>query len=152
MFGLFVGEFDLDEDGEFFVECRGGGVEALGDFERIDGVDGVEEFGGAGGFIGLKRADEMDFNAGERGDEGGLIGELLNAVFAKEAVAGGMGFEDALDGVELADGHKCNFIDGAVGAAAGCGDLVVEEFKILRDRHAGFSLRVGVGLKHYANS
>ena len=32
VFGFFVGEFYLDEDGEFFVEGCGGGVEALGDF------------------------------------------------------------------------------------------------------------------------
>ena len=30
--GLFVGEFDFDEDGEGFVEGGGSGVEALGDF------------------------------------------------------------------------------------------------------------------------
>jgi len=40
--GGFVGEFDLDEDGDLFVEGRCGGVEAGGGFEGVEGVDGVE--------------------------------------------------------------------------------------------------------------
>ena len=63
--GVFMGEFDFDEDGEIFVERSGGGVEALGDLEGVDGVDGVEEFCGAGGFVGLEGADEVDLDTGE---------------------------------------------------------------------------------------
>ena len=135
MFGLFVGELDLDEDGEGLVEGCGGGVEALGDTEGVDGVDGVEELGGAGGFVGLKRADEVEFGAGECGDDGGFVRELLHAVFAEEALAGGVGFEDGLGGVHLADGHEGDFADGAVGAAAGGGDLLVEVSEVFGDGH-----------------
>ena len=90
--GVFVGELDLDEDGEGFVEGCGGGVEALGDLEGVDGVDGVEELGGASGFVGLERADEVEFGARQLGDCRGFLREFLDAVFAEEALAGGVGF------------------------------------------------------------
>ena len=133
--GLFVGEFDFDEDGEGLVEGGGGRVEALGNLDGVDGVDGLEEFGGAGGFVGLEGADEVDFEIGESCDGGGFIGVFLHAVFAEEAVAGGVCFEDAGDGVELADRHQGDFGGGAVGAAAGGVDPVVQVGQIFCDRH-----------------
>ena len=124
--GLFVAEFDLEEDGEFLVERGGGGVEAGGDLEGVDGVDGVEELGGAGGLVGLERADEVVLSVGERCDGGEFLRELLNAVFAEEAQAGGVGFEDGFGGMHLADGHEGDFGLGAVGEAAGEGDLFAD--------------------------
>ena len=59
MLGVFGGEFDFDEDGESFVEGLGGGVEAVGGFEVVEGVDGVEDLGGFGGFVVLEGADEV---------------------------------------------------------------------------------------------
>ena len=61
-----MGELDFDEDGEGFVDGLGGGVEALGCLEGVEGVDGVEELGGGGGFVALERADEVE-GAGDRG-------------------------------------------------------------------------------------
>jgi hypothetical protein len=80
--------------GSFLLSAQRGGVEAGGDLERVDGVDGVEELGGAGGFVGLQRADEVEFAVGEAGEMRGFFCELLDAVFAEEAQAGGVGFED----------------------------------------------------------
>ena len=69
--GGLVREFDFDEDGESFVEGACGVVEALGCFERVDGVDGLEEFGGFGGLVVLQSADEVNFDVRDR------IGESL---------------------------------------------------------------------------
>jgi hypothetical protein len=134
--GLLVGELDLDVDGEVLVEGEGGGVEAGGELERVDGVDGVEELGGAVGLVVLEGADEVDLEIGQVIEGLGLLLELLNAVFAEEAVAGGVGLEQGGDGVELADGHQGDVGWGPVGAAAGLGDLVVEEGEICFNGHS----------------
>ena len=101
------------------VEGGGGGVEALGDLEGVDGVDGVKELGGAGGFVGLQGADEVEVEVGKKGEVLGFLLKLLHAVFAEETLAGGVGVEDDLDGVDFADGHEGDFGVGAVGSAAG---------------------------------
>jgi hypothetical protein len=90
MLGLFVGELDLEQDGKAFAEFGGGGVEPGGDFKRIDGVDCMEDFGCFGGLVGLQRADEMELCTWQRGCGGLFLLELLNAVFAEEALPGGM--------------------------------------------------------------
>ena len=120
--GLFVGEFDFDEDGEDFVEGGGCGVEALGDFERVDGVDGVEEFRGAGGFVGLEWTDEVDFDAEEVGDARRFFLVLLDAILTEEAEAGGVGFEDGFRWMDFGDSHEGDGGLVALCAAACCGD------------------------------
>ena len=101
--GLFVGELYFDQDGECFVESCGGGVQALGGFEGVEGVDGVEEFGGFGGLVVLQRADEVQFDARRERltDADALDLHLLDAVFAEEALAGGVGFEDRFGGMHF---------------------------------------------------
>ncbi len=115
--------------------CRprasGGFVEAGGDAEGVDGVDGVEEFRGGRGFVRLQRTDEVDFEVVESGGWGSFGLPLLHAVFAEEALAGGVGLEEEVDGVHLADGHKGYVGDGAVGAVAGVGDFVADAFQVL---------------------
>ena len=64
--GFFGGELDLDEDGDLFAEGYCGVVEAGCGFEGVEGVDGLEEFRGAGGFVVLEGADEVE-GAGDRG-------------------------------------------------------------------------------------
>ena len=120
--GLFVGEFDFDEDGEGFVECCCGGVEALRDFEGVYGIDGVEEFRGASGFVGLEGTDEVNLDVGEVSDEGGFFLKFLDAVFSEEAEAGGVGFEDGFCGMDFGDGHEGDGGFVALGPAAGGGD------------------------------
>ena len=124
-------------DGDGFAEGLSGGVEALGDFERIYGVNGVEEFGGLGGFVALEWADEVDFKAFEVGGGFGFGLPLLDAVFAEEAVAGGVGFEEGSDGVDLGDGHEGYVVGRAVGAGAGVGDLGVDAGEVFGDGHLG---------------
>ena len=75
----------------------------------------------------------MDFDVRQAEDGGGFFGELLDTVFAEEALAGGVGFEDGFGGVHLADCHDCYFAGGAIGAAAGGGDLVVEVGEVFWD-------------------
>ena len=53
MLGVFVGELYFDKDGDCFAEGLCGSVEALGGFEVVEGVDGVEELGGFGGLVVL---------------------------------------------------------------------------------------------------
>jgi hypothetical protein len=138
--GVFVGELDFDEDGEGFVEGPGGGVEARGGFEGVDGVDGLKELGGGAGLVVLERADEMDGEVGERGEKRLFGGELLDSVFAEEALAGGVGFEDNVGWVGLADGHEGDGGGVAVGAGAGVGDLIAEAFEVSGDAGRGHGL------------
>jgi len=134
--GVFVAELDLDEDAELFAEGSSGGVEALGDLEGVDGVDGVEELGGAGGLVGLEGADEVEVGVGERGEMLGFLLKLLDAVFAEETLAGGVGFEDDVEGMDFADGHEGDVGFGAVGAMTGGGDLFSKAGYIFSDGHA----------------
>jgi hypothetical protein len=60
---------------------------------------------------------------------------FLDAVFSEEALSGGVGFEDDLDGVDLGDRHEGDLAVGAVGAAAGGGDLIVEAGEVFCDGH-----------------
>ena len=53
-----------------------------------------------------------NFGGGEGGDGGGFFCEFLDAVFAEEALAGGVGFQDGFGGVHLADGHEGDFAGG----------------------------------------
>lgn len=133
---LFVAELYFDQDGELFSQGRRGGVETLGDLERIDGVDGVEELCGAGGFVGLEGADKVELGVGQGCEVARLFLELLDAVLAEEAVTCGVGLEDGLDGMDLADGHEGYVAGGAVGLAAGVGYLVVQAAKVVGDGHA----------------
>ncbi len=128
--GLFVREFDLDQDGEFFVEGLGGGVEALGDLERVDGVDSVKKLGSFAGLVGLERADEMHFEAGAGGQVRRFFCELLHTVFAEEALARGVGFKEALDGVTLLTAMRATSEVGRVGVGAGRCDLFVDAAKL----------------------
>jgi hypothetical protein len=83
----------------------------------------------------LEGADQVEFGAYQLGDCRGLVCEFLDSVFAEEALAGGVGFEDGIGGMHLADGHEGDFADGAVGAVAGGGDLLVEVSEVFRDGH-----------------
>ena len=64
-------------------------------------------------------------------------GELLDAVFAEEALAGGVGFEDGLGGMHFADGHERYVGWRTVGAGAGVGDAVVELLEVSCDGRHG---------------
>ena len=132
--GVFGGELDLDEDGDGFVERGGGAVETLGGLEGVECVDGVEELGGLGGFVVLEGADEVHLDV-SGGDYGLFRLPLLDAVFAEEALAGGVGFEDGLGRVHLADGHEGDGAGRAVGPGAGVGDLVADALEVGGDGH-----------------
>ena len=67
---------------------------------------------------------------------GGFGGELLDAVFTEETVAGGVGFEEELDGMDLGDGHEGDVGFWAVGAAAGVGHLFADAGEICFYGHA----------------
>jgi hypothetical protein len=148
--GVFGGKFDFDEDGEDFVEGLGGDVEAFCGLEGVEGVDGVEDFGGLVGLVVLEGADEVGLRGRRealRGWRGILLGSedigeerkfclpLLDAVFAEEALARGVGFEDGLGGVHLADGHEGDGRRIAVGASAGVGDIEAQALKVRGDGH-----------------
>jgi hypothetical protein len=150
----FRGEFDFDEDGEGFVKGVRGFAEAGGRFEGIDGVDGGKEFGGLGGLVALKRADEVKQGIGggglrreaKRGKVSGFGGELLDAVFAKEPLASCVGLKDGFSGVGLADGHQGDGSGVAVGVGAGCGDLVAQVVKVRGNGHGSVPV-YGVGFE-----
>ena len=82
----------------------------------------MEEFRGAGGFVGLEGADEVDFDVGKISDEGCFFLELLDAVFSEEAEAGGVGFEDGFRWMDFGDSHEGDGGLVALCAAACCGD------------------------------
>ena len=103
---LLVGELYFDVDGKIFVERSGGSVESVGDLEGVDGVNGVEELCGPRGLIGLQRTDEVVLRTGEVSEGIGLRGELLDAIFAEETMAGGVGLDEELDRMDLGDGHE----------------------------------------------
>jgi len=134
MFGVLVGELDLDEDSQFFAEGLGCGVQAFGGFGGIEGVDGIENLRGFGSLIVLERANEVDLEAGRGRDE---IGEgeslglpFLNAIFAEQALPGLVGFKNGLGGMDFADGHEGDAGGGAVGTRADVGNVILEAFEI----------------------
>ncbi len=138
-----MGEFDFDEDGEFLVEGARSFVEALSDFERVDGVDGVEEPGSGRGFVGLQRPDEVHLEAFEVGGGCEFLLPFLDAVFTEEALAGGVGLDEEIDGVDLRDGHEGDVGYGPVGAGAGLGDPGSDMGEVFGDGHRS-SLRPGL--------
>jgi len=69
-----------------------------------------------------------------------LGSEFLDAVFAEEALAGGVGFEDGFGGVHFADGHEGDGGGAATGAVADGGDFFAEGFEVGGDGHATVSL------------
>ena len=144
--GFLGAELDFDEDRKAFAEAGGGLIEALGEAEGVEGVNGVKEFDGALGLVGLEVADEVDAEVAlaKRGEVGGFGGELLDAVFAEEGKAERRGLGDGGGGVGLGDGHQFDFGAGAVGGAAGGCDFCFEAFEIVcESRH-----RVPVGNLH----
>ena len=64
-----------------------------------------------------------------------LGSEFLDAVFAEEAQAGGVGFDYSFGRMHFADSHERNFGVGPVGSAAGCGDLFADAGEIFGERH-----------------
>jgi len=66
----------------------------------------------------------------ERGEVRTLGLPFLDAVFAEQALAGGVGFEDRAGGMDFANGHESDGFGGTVGAGAGVGDLIVEVLQI----------------------
>ncbi len=138
MLGVFGREFYFEKNGKDLAESLGGVVEAGGEAEGVDGVDGLEELCGGGGFVGLERADEVHVDVG--GGVGGLGLPLLDAVFAEEALAGGVGFEQGGEGVHLAHCHQCNGGGVSVGAGAGFGDRSADLLEVCCDGHAGLIL------------
>lgn len=108
-------------------------VEAFGEAQGIDGVDGVEEFGGAGGFVGLEMADEVDFGRG--GDVGAFGFEFLDAAFAEEVDASGQGFRHGLGRMGFGNGHEADFGARACGVAAGGGDAVLDAGEVVGKGH-----------------
>ena len=65
------------------------------------------------------------------GESGGLAGELLHAIFAKEMEAEADGLDDGLGRVSFGDGYQLDLAARAVGGAAGCGDPVFHAGQIL---------------------
>ncbi len=104
--------------------------------ERVDRVDGVEEFRGASGLVGLQRPDEMELGVWEVGEGERLLLPLLHAVFAEESHPGGVGLKNGLGGVRLGDRHQRDLGLQAVGAAAGLGDLLANAGEVCGQRHA----------------
>ena len=84
----------------------------------------------------VERARSREY--GVRSRKGGEFGgELLDAVFAEEALASSVGFENGLGGVGFADGHEGDGGGVAVGAGAGVVELVAEAFEIGGDGVGG---------------
>ena len=105
----------------------------------------MEELGGACAFVRLERPDEVHIQPFKCGRGFGLGLPLLHAILAEETLSGGVGLEQSLDGVDLADGHEAYLSLRAMGSGAGVGDLVADAFKILGDGHAGLILRGWMG-------
>lgn len=126
--GGLVAELNFEEDGQGHGAFGCGFVEALGEAERVDGVDGVEEGGCFGGLVGLQVADEVNLGAGdvEFGELGALRFEFLYAVLAEEGDAGGNGFGDGFDGMQLGDGHEADVAAAAPASAAGGSDAILD--------------------------
>jgi len=127
---------EFEEDGEELGFGGGGGVEALGEGEIVNGIDAVEEVGGAAGFIALKMADEVERGV-EIGESGALFLPLLNAIFAEVAKAEGEGGADGFGGESLGDGDKGDVFGLAGGFCGGTSDAGADAFEILRERGFG---------------
>ncbi len=62
---FLVAQLHFDEQGKTLVASLCSGIEALGDLERVNGVDGVEELGGLVGLVRLQRSDEVEGGVGQ---------------------------------------------------------------------------------------
>ena len=111
-----------------------GAVEALGEGQAVHGIDGVEEAGGADGFVALQVADQMP--GGVQIGKLWLLGlPLLDAVFAEVADAGGVGFADSFDGERLRDSDEGDFLRLAPGARGGTSDAFADVVEIGGNGH-----------------
>ena len=136
MLGVFVAELDLDEDGERFVEGGGGGVEALGDLEGVDGVDGVEELGGRVVLLDCRGPMRWNF-ASVRCCEVRRISPANSwtRFSPKRRWPAAWASRMASAGCILLTAMRATSLIGAVGAAAGVGDLFVEVGEVFGDGH-----------------
>ena len=121
-FGFFGSNVDLEQDGKIFFQFGGSGVEALGEFEGVDGVDGMEEFGGGAGLVRLKVADHVELGVLEVGECAGFFFEFLNAVLAEEALPGDIGFANRIRREGLGAGHQGDFARGPATTGGGGAD------------------------------
>jgi len=133
-FRLFAAHVDFDEDTKFLVSsllclCA---IEPLSQRPIVDRIHRVEGLGGASGFVALQMADEMPGSL-EVGDCGEFPLPFLNAVFAKVAEPGIIGFANRLRRVRFGDADQKNLFGFSGGATRGRFDLLANLLKIFPD-------------------
>ena len=126
-FGGLVAELDFEQDGQGPGAFGGGLVQALGEAEGVDAVDGVEQLSSFGGFVGLQMADEVHVEVGEAEfAEACVLGfEFLDAVFAEEGHAGGSGFHHGFGGMDFRNRHEADVAWWTAGMGGRGGDAVL---------------------------
>jgi len=104
---LVVVDVDLEEyrDASAWADLGGEAVDTPGEFDRIDGLDRLEDLEGPTNLVRLERTDEVPRRAG---DGASLRLCLLNPVLAERRQAGGNRRDEALGGHGLRDGDKGN--------------------------------------------
>ena len=135
----FVADIDLDQEVGDAADALGRRLDGIGEAWPVKGFDGVGGTDGVGGLVGLQRADEVEAEIwmvrSERREFGG---GLLDAIFAKNGLAGLEGGGNGFGGVRLADGDEGDVGWGAASAGGGRGDAGV-------DAGEGRGDRVGFG-------
>ncbi len=98
----FGARVDLDEQGRRPATFLGQSGQCIDKAGTVDTVDGVEEFDGRAGLVGLKRSDQVKFDPAEFGRECRPAAlRLLNSVFAEDALPGGENGADTVFGLGL---------------------------------------------------
>jgi hypothetical protein len=76
-------------------------VQSLCHAQGINRVDALENLGGAGAFIGLQVADQVNLDVLDIAQVRGLLGELLDTILAKKTMARRDRFQQAIDRMVL---------------------------------------------------
>ena len=148
---FFLAGVDLEEDFDTVGQSQSGGgsVDFLGESERVDGMDAVDQGqegfdlvalevanhvpAGPGGRFLLDAGQPIAAAADEFVDHGLTLGKLLDLRFTE---IGQSHFEQQPDGVDLdgfGNGDKADVGGVAMGAGAGFGDVVLDTFEVFGD-------------------
>jgi hypothetical protein len=116
-FRFFSTHMHFDEDAKFLVSSLLGirTVQALGKRPIVNRINGVEGLRGASGLVALQVADEMP-GSGQIRERAELALPLLNAVFAKVAESGAVGFANRGGGMRFGNADQKNFFRFSRGA------------------------------------
>jgi len=130
----FLTQVNFDKDAERVGTGKfgAGAIQTLGEGEIVDGIDGMKQSGGLGGFIALQVADQVP-GSGQIFDGIALPFPLLDAIFAEMTEAGVECFLNGAGGMSFGDGDQRDLAGIARSTGRGGGDAVLDAAQMVCD-------------------